>query len=545
MNDPTYNHELQMLSTNTMLNMRTGNVIIDTLLSIILASALMYFMQCKDMFMKKTRRLFKRCFQERYAVRHQGRIYMNRMTNEALSETFLALKDWIITGIHNDEFLNAHTLCEIQVPRSLTHVMESLQDTALGNGNNDPSDESRKAFSRSIMVMEQMDAIKHKKFDIYVRHEMHTVGDTDMNDTSNHAYAVANSTRNEYVEHTITLSSNNLSTKELVAFVKREVLEPFQERRRRREKNKLFYYLFENHNVEDENPSYEKYEWRSTKTFSHVISEHTDTVKRRIDQFINNREWYERHGKPYSLTMLLHGPPGCGKTSLIKAVANYTKRHIKEIPLPRVKNRQTLMEIFHGTHIGFRRVRPQDCIYVFEEFDKMGDIVHDENQRMNNPHQMNAMNDTVTNANLSDAVHSAMYAATHSNRGCNKSTEPPPLSLGDILNVMDGILENDGIITFFTANQIGHLHEAITRPGRIDLKLELGKATTTNVKKLLGTIYGIAPDVPCRTLDSIDDDDVKFHKKWSPAEIEEICFCEPSLERAVDTLRQQIEQHGR
>ena len=46
-----------------------------------------------------------------------------------------------------------------------------------------------------------------------------------------------------------------------------------------------------------------------------------------------------------------------------------------EVPLPRVKSRRELMEIFHGTRIQHRHVRPRDCIYVFEEFDKMGKVV--------------------------------------------------------------------------------------------------------------------------------------------------------------------------
>ena len=51
-------------------------------------------------------------------------------------------------------------------------------------------------------------------------------------------------------------------------------------------------------------------------------------------------------GIPYTLGLMFSGEPGCGKTSTIKAIANYTKRHIIEIPLSRVTTCRELKEIF-------------------------------------------------------------------------------------------------------------------------------------------------------------------------------------------------------
>jgi SpoVK/Ycf46/Vps4 family AAA+-type ATPase len=87
---------------------------------------------------------------------------------------------------------------------------------------------------------------------------------------------------------------------------------------------------------------------------------------------------------------------------------------------------------------------------------------------------------------------------------------------------MDGILENNGTITFLTANNIDNIHEAILRPGRIDLKLKLGFANTKSFKLILKSIFNTKEDKD--TIDKISDLDNFYNERWSPADIEEVCF---------------------
>ena len=286
-----------------------------------------------------------------------------------------------------------------------------------------------------------------------------------------------------------------------------------------------------------------------------------DKIIKRIEFFINNKPWYESRGIPYQLGFLFYGPPGCGKTSTIKAIARELDRHIVNVnDIDKIKKVSDIKNIFYGDYINGRHIPTHKRLYVIDEFDKILDSISEKPAISSAAAAMNAMSANLLNGimgmGMSGEAGSGVIVVDSDTSSCEngngvggnengkrKATKKdddgaikgkqngPSQSLmkqksvindADILTIMDGLVETSGRIIICTANEPSKISEPFKRPGRLDEHIEFTKCTRSMIVQLLELFY-------CTTLSEEQaaklnntENDIQF--KYSPAEINKFCF---------------------
>jgi len=236
-------------------------------------------------------------------------------------------------------------------------------------------------------------------------------------------------------------------------------------------------------NKMDPCPYFECIPFKSTKTFDNMFFPQKENLKQRLDFFQNNRAHYDRLGIPYTLGMMFHGQPGTGKTSVIKAIANYTGRHLIIVPMDKVTTVDHLKQLFIMEELNQLNISIEKRLYCFEEIDcgKWKDIVKSRKLTASKPetHHKDTEDHLIQLIDTlrDDKDKKKSKATTH-------ATPSSPITLGDLLEILDGILETPGRMIVMTSNHPEEIDEALLRPGRIDMNIEFKKMTRQDIKSM-------------------------------------------------------------
>ncbi len=172
-----------------------------------------------------------------------------------------------------------------------------------------------------------------------------------------------------------------------------------------------------------------------------------DRLVQRFTWFLGAEEWYSSRGIPWKLGIILHGPPGTGKTSLIHALASDFGFDVKFITS------------LHGVGAAFKSGTKSD-LFVIEDIDTIA-------ERLNRvPPKGKAGGDAVEQPVM---------------RG---------YPLHEILNSMDGMQTPDGLKFIVTTNHLDRLDPAIIRPGRIDDVIEVSPLSLASARQMFRAFYG-------------------------------------------------------
>lgn len=237
----------------------------------------------------------------------------------------------------------------------------------------------------------------------------------------------------------------------------------------------IYYFCYNDSEENGELLNYSEKIFITHKTFSSIFFEEKDKYINSLHFFLNNKDWYIKKGIPYHYGILLHGYPGCGKTSIIKATLEYTKRNAFVIPLNRVHTCGELINIFYQAEINGKNIPMDKRIYIFEDFDCLCDIVNERDNDIINEHKIK--NDYEIFKKIDNII------IKENNIPTDK------LTLSCLLNIFDGILETPGRIIILTSNYPEKIDKALLRPGRIDINIELKKASQLIIKQILSFFY--------------------------------------------------------
>ena len=245
---------------------------------------------------------------------------------------------------------------------------------------------------------------------------------------------------------------------------------------------------------------YTKTKFVTTRTFENVFFDQRKQVRDRVKFFLEHRDWYEKKGIPYTLGFMFHGPPGTGKTSSIKAIANAGRRHIINIQLSEIKTKQQLqhlffndeIHVFNGANTEKYIIPVAERLYVIEDIDAMGDVV------LRREWKKPVVEEKKKEDDMFD-----------------RKEEKDTFDLSFLLNLLDGTLEANGRIIAFSSNYPERIDKALIRPGRVDMIVHFKNCTRAVLKEMVDSFYEQDITIP---------DDPTLDGKWSPAEAVRILF---------------------
>jgi proteasome-associated ATPase len=175
---------------------------------------------------------------------------------------------------------------------------------------------------------------------------------------------------------------------------------------------------------------------------------------------------FKKYRRPAPRGVLLYGPPGCGKTLVAKAVANSLakrvggKAHFINIKGPELLNKW-VGETERMIRVVFDTAREKaaggDPVVIF--FDEMESMFRQ--------------------------------------RGAGISSDMESTIVPQLLSEMDGVEELSNVIVIGASNRQDLIDPAILRPGRLDVKIEVGRPDQVAAKKIF-SIY-LTDDLPIRT----------------------------------------------
>ncbi len=173
-----------------------------------------------------------------------------------------------------------------------------------------------------------------------------------------------------------------------------------------------------------------------------------DTITDRIDDFLASEEWYVSKGIPYKLNIMLAGPPGTGKSSIITAIASLYDANVS-----------------------------------------------DETERLDvNDGAVYAMDGRLFTVVVMEDIEQAELFRP-STGTLDETLKLTMVTLPRLLNTLSGIGTPHGMVSISTSNDLSVLPEQLLRPSRMDLIVEIGYLEPEAIVRYIKVMYDLDRDL--------------------------------------------------
>jgi len=190
----------------------------------------------------------------------------------------------------------------------------------------------------------------------------------------------------------------------------------------------------------------------------YLQKKHKASLLSSISQYRDIKEIFDSHGLQRKLNILLYGVPGTGKSTTIQAVGTFLGKDIYYVDIKNANTNEELQMLFDYVNKNVSN----GGIVVLEDIDCMTSIVLDRKHLEEKPKSSDAL------------------------EGGNENK----ITLDYFLNILQGTLTPEDSIFIVTTNYYEKLDTAFTREGRFDVKLQLDRCDSHQIKRIYKDFIG-------------------------------------------------------
>jgi len=209
------------------------------------------------------------------------------------------------------------------------------------------------------------------------------------------------------------------------------------------------------HTMKYEDASW-SYSGSCEKTFKTTFlpAQTKDLLLNDLNQFKKMKPQAEKFGVFYKRGYMFHGAPGCGKSSIVSAIANYMNMPVFIFELHRMKTSDLNNAI---------RLLEKGSILLFDDVDTAPVTWH------------------------RDKIHLQQNSNKSGNDNTTNSSDV--LDLGTLLGILDGHSNLEGSIIIMNTNHPEFLDPALIREGRIDIQIEIKPCNFEQLKLMVKSVF--------------------------------------------------------